>query len=85
MLPLSGAEITQVAQGEGYYRFTLALPAGGGGCGAQTWMLGAHTNDERRDWLEALLNASRCVQGRACASYVFLVAWSPPRPKTHTP
>ena len=65
MLPLVGAEISQVAQGEGYYRFTLALPGAGSGGGAQTWMLGAHTNDERRDWLEALLNASRCA--RACS------------------
>jgi hypothetical protein len=51
----------QVAQSDGFYRFNLQLAAysSTSSSSAPCWTLGAHTNDERREWLEAVLNASR--------------------------
>jgi hypothetical protein len=51
----------QVCHSEGFYRFSLQLaPYSGNSTGAfaRTWHLGVHTNDLRREWLEALVNAS---------------------------
>lgn len=53
----------QVFQSENFYRFTLQLPGssstGSSSGSGSTWLLGCYTNDERREWLEAVVNASR--------------------------
>jgi hypothetical protein len=50
-----------VSQSDGFYRFTLQLApySTPNSSAAPAWTLGTHTNDERREWLEAILNASR--------------------------
>ncbi|KAF8060333.1 FH6 [Scenedesmus sp. PABB004] len=54
---LVGAEVTAVSTSDNVYHFTLQFaPPYVGGRG-RAWVLGAWTNDLRREWLEAILNA----------------------------
>lgn len=59
--PLPAPRPQQVSQSEGFYHFTLQLApySAPATTAAIQWVLGTHTNDERREWLESILNASR--------------------------
>jgi hypothetical protein len=68
-----------VSQADGFYRFTLQLApySTPNSSTAPAWTLGTHTNDERREWLEAILNASRPAEQQV---------WSNPnRPAPQSP
>jgi hypothetical protein len=71
--------LQNVSQSDNFYHFTLQLaapyvassassssssssarPAG------RSWVLGCYTNDERREWLEAILNAKLPVKQQVC-------------------
>jgi hypothetical protein len=76
------AVLQNVSQSDNFYHFTLQLPApyvasssssrpGSGGSSSarpagRSWVLGCYTNDERREWLEAILNAKLPAKQQVC-------------------
>jgi hypothetical protein len=68
-----------VSESENFYHFTLVLPGGfvprpgGPKPHSRSWILGCYTKDERREWLEAILNARLPVDQQVRGQTLFEV------------